>query len=560
MHVACVYEGRILVFCVHFRYSVIAGNEENLITIDPGDGSVILAHPLTSLKPIKFKVEARDLGQPVRNATADVIIWIHAVPGPPRFLSPSYVAQVTENEKAGTEVIRLEAASVDPVISYKILNGNENEDFHLQPETGLITTTKLLDYETVAYYELVVMAIDSSNRMNYVKVAVFVNNVNDNEPYFVAIRDGAIEGQILADAISGSHVVSVKARDRDTSDVITYKILDELAATYFRIDAEGRLITKKILAGLYSPYIFRIEAVDNGIPSKSAFTSVRIVFLKYHTQQKELQVSASEDIKQDAVIIKVKDSAGIKNPRFSIISPAGTPFRVSAKSGAITTLRPLDFETTQNYTIILQVQNSKELNDYTNIDVVINILDVNDNSPAFTMNKTEGLYLAKVNRNPVQGTVVYKLTASDRDSRGHLRYSLVSRDNNGVFEVEAESGNVKTRGQQVLMAAFYNVTVRVSDSDTPLRHVKAVLHVQVGEYPPVFSMEEYVFTIEENTRKGFTIGFIKARSYSGASLSYTVVHGKSNSFWVRLEGELCEGTSMSNLTGEWRLIRFIQFL
>ena len=154
-----MHEGRILVFCVHFRYSVIGGNEENLITIDPGDGSVILAHPLTSLKPIKFKVEARDLGQPVRNATADVIIWIHAVPGPPRFLSPSYVAQVTENEKAGTEVIRLEAASVDPVISYKILNGNENEDFHLQPETGLITTTKLLDYETVAYYELVVMAM-----------------------------------------------------------------------------------------------------------------------------------------------------------------------------------------------------------------------------------------------------------------------------------------------------------------------------------------------------------------------------------------------------------------
>ena len=523
-----MHGGGIVICCVHSRYSIIEGNAENVITIDPADGSIILARPLTSLKPITFNVEARDLGQPARNATADVIIQIQAVAGPPRFLSPSYIAQVTENEKAGTEVIRLKAASVDPVISYKILNGNQNEDFHLRPETGLITTTKPLDYETVAYYELVVMAIDSSNRMNYVKVAVFVNNVNDNEPYFVAIRSGAIEGQILTDAIAGSHVMWVKARDRDTSDVITYRILDELAATYFHIDADGRLITKKTLAGLYSPYVFRIEAVDNGIPPKSAFTSVRIVFLKYHTQQKELQVSASEDVKQDAVIIKVKDSAGIKNPRFSIISPVGTPFRISEKTGAIGTLRPLDFETTQNYTIILQVQSSKDLNDYTNIDVVIDILDVNDNSPAFTMNKTEGLYLAKVNRNPVQGTVVYKLTASDRDSRAHLRYSLISRDNNGLFEVKAENGNVKTRGQQVLMAAFYNVTVRVSDSETPSRHVTALLHVKVGEYPPVFGKEEYVFTIEENTRKGYTIGYIKARSYSGASLSYTIVHGKLN--------------------------------
>ena len=473
---------------------------------------------------------ARDLGQPYRNSTADVIIRIHAVAGPPRFLSSSYKAHVTENEKAETEVIRVKAASVDPLISYKILNGNENGDFHLHAATGLITTTKPLDYETVAHYELVVMAIDSSNRMNYVKVTVQVNNVNDNEPRFVGIHSGVIEGQILAAAIADSHVTWVKARDRDVSDVITYKILDKRAASYFYIDSEGRLRTKQALTGLQSPYVFRIEALDNGIPSKSAFTSVRIVLLKYHTQQKELQASVSEDVKQDAVVIRVVDSAGIKNPRFSVISPVGTPFRIDDKTGAIGTSRPLDFETTQNYTIIVQVQNAQDVSEFTNIDVVINILDVNDNSPAFAMNKSDGLFLAKVNRNPVQGTVVYKLTASDRDSKGHLRYSLVSRDDNAVFEVEAESGNVKTRGQQVLMADFYNVTVRVSDGDTPSRHVQAVLRVQVGEYPPVFSEKEYLFTIEENTQKGFTIGFIKGRSYSGASLSYTVVHGKPKGF------------------------------
>lgn len=488
-----------------------------------------MARPLTSVKPIKFKVMARDLGHPARNATTDVIITIHAVEGPPRFLSSSYEARVTENKKAGTEVIRVEAASVDPVISYKILNGNSRKEFNLTVETGLLTTTRPLDYENVTRYELVVMAIDSSNRMNYVKVVVHVRNINDNEPYFVDIHSGVIEGQVLADAIADSHVMWLKARDRDVSDVISYKIHDRKAALHFTVDSEGSLRTKKTLAGLQSPFVFRIEAFDNGVPSKSTFTSVRLVLLKYHTQQKELQVTVPEDVKQDVILTKVKDSAKIKNPRFSIIYPVKAPFRIDRDTGDMRTSRPLDYETTQNYSIILQVQNSKDMKEYTNIDVMVNIEDVNDNSPSFTMEKDKGLYIAKVNRNPVQGTVVYTLTASDRDSRGHLRYSLVSsNDANAVFEVEAESGRVRTVSQQVLMADFYNITVGVSDSDTPSRHTRAVLHVQVGEYPPTFSKEEYVFIIKENTQKGFTIGYIKAHSYSGASLSYTVVHGKKS--------------------------------
>ena len=497
--------------------------------MDSDDGSVVVARPLTSLKPIKFKVMARDLGEPVRNATVDVIITIHAVEGPPRFLSSSYEARVTENKKAGTEVIRVEAAIVDPVISYRILHGNARGDFHLNEDTGWITTAKPLDHETVARYNLVVMAIDSSNRMNYVQVAIKVENLNDNEPYFVGIQGGVIEGQILANAITNSHVMWLKARDRDVSDVITYKIRDKKAASYFTVDSKGSLKTKKPLTGLRSPFDFRIEAIDSGIPSKSAFTSVRLVFLRYHMQQKELQVSVDEDVKQDDVIIKVKDAAKIKNPDFSIISPLAAPFRINSQNGEIRTSRPLDFETTQNYSLIVHVQNSKELKDYTNIDVMVKIEDVNDNSPAFGMEKSDGLYVAKVNRNPLQGTVVYTLRASDQDSRGHLRFSLVSSSvGNAVFEVEAESGKVKTLSQLVLMADFYNLTVRVSDSDTPSRDARAILHVQVGEYPPSFSQDQYVFTIKENTQRGFTIGYIKAHSFSGTSVSYTVVHGKAN--------------------------------
>lgn len=53
---------------------------------------------------------------------------------------------------------------------------------------------KLLDYEILMYYDLVVMVIDSSNWMNYVKIVIYVDNINDNEFYFVCVWEIVIEG------------------------------------------------------------------------------------------------------------------------------------------------------------------------------------------------------------------------------------------------------------------------------------------------------------------------------------------------------------------------------
>ena len=514
-----------LTFVFH-RYSITEGNSQHFITVEPTDGSVFLTRRLTSLEPIEFSVMARDRGQPSRNATVDVIIVVHAVDGPPQFLLSSYEASVGENEDRGTAVVKVEAASRDPVVIYSLTSGSEKEDFHLDQTSGLITTTRPLDHETLAQYELVVMAADTSNRLNHVKVVIYVTNVNDNEPRFINTQGGVTEGQVLAAAISGSHVLWLKARDQDIDDVITYSIVDRDAKSYFEVDRDGRLSTIEPVSSLHSPFEFRVQATDDGIPPRSAVTSVRLVFVKYHIQQKQLRSSVPENVKAGSPVTQVQDAAKIPNARFSIISPFNAPFRIESLSGEVSVAQPLDYETTQNYSLIIQVQNFKDPKNYTNIDMIIDVQDVNDNTPQFTKTNEEGIYVARVNRNPNQGTVVYTVTASDQDSRSHLRYSLVSYDDNAIFEVEAESGKVKTRERQVLVSDAYNVTVRVSDSDVPPRYAEVTLHVQVGEYPPTFDQDEYVFTVKENTLKGYTIGDIKARSYSGAFLTYTIVLGK----------------------------------
>lgn len=124
--------------------------------------------------------------------------------------------------------------------------------------------------------------------MNYVKIVIYVDNINDNEFYFVCVWEIVIEGQILVDVIVGSNVMWVKVVDKDISDVLIYKILDNMVDVYFYIDFEGRLKIKKVFEGLQLFYIFRIEINDNGILFKSVFIFVRIVFLKYYIYQKEM--------------------------------------------------------------------------------------------------------------------------------------------------------------------------------------------------------------------------------------------------------------------------------
>lgn len=419
-------------------------------------------------------------------------------------------------------MLQIKAASLDPVM-YSIISGNEENKFNLHPGNGRVTVLKLLDYEEKSQYVINVMATDLTNRIGKTTAVINVDNVNDNFPQFVNIKSGFIEGSTLAEVSIGSNVMSVKAVDADKNDRLSYSIDDVENAKYFQILPDGMVRTKRILRSLSTPVIFKVGVRDNGKPANTAFAVARLVLLRYQLQQAEHQVKISESLPIGSEVTTLRPSIHVNNAQYSIVSPLGTSFQIDKMSGIVRIKRVLDYETRQLHRFVAKVQNSLDERDYTNIDVLVNVLDANDNHPNFTMSKTDGLYLAHVNINPNPNTVIFTLNATDIDSEeeGKVRYRMVN-DRDGFFVVHPLTGVITTRGRNLLLLAWYNITVAAYDMGKPSLETKALVNVRTGSYQPLFEKSGYEFYVDENTQRGVTVGEVKAKSFSGALLWYSI--------------------------------------
>ncbi|XP_059419604.1 cadherin-18-like [Carassius carassius] len=126
----------------------------------------------------------------------------------PVFTMDYYIMDVYENAPAGTEVGMVTAQDPDSTrskVRYSIEQNAEGDAlFSVDADSGLITTTRSLDREEVAWHNITVMAseIDNPNLVSYVPVTVQVLDVNDNAPYIatnsaLVVCEGSKAGQVI---------------------------------------------------------------------------------------------------------------------------------------------------------------------------------------------------------------------------------------------------------------------------------------------------------------------------------------------------------------------------
>ena len=476
---------------------------------------------------------ARDLGRNSLNSSCDVIITPLPVRGPPLFVADTFTGSVTENRDTA-EVLQV-AASSEYTVVYGIVSGNNHGIFNLDPETGVISTTKPLDHEQQTQYILVVRATDTVNRFSEVKVVVDVVNENDNGPRLTGAHGGVFEGEIPRNAARNSKVMILEVYDRDANDTLSFDIQEADARQYFQISSSGSLSTLRLLTGLVSPYEFEVVVQDNGVPPRKVAARVRIILLQHQLpQQIQFSRQVLENIKPGTPIMTLQPARKVPNSEFSIVSPRSTPFYINPSTGVVSAHKSLDYEHSRQHTFIVQVQNTRDTQDYTNLHVNIEVLDTNDNAPTFVADGGSGNYLAYINRHAIDETKVVNVTANDADSglNAVLRYRLLSGGDD-VFAVDQSSGVLRRRGRSALQLPWYNMTVQAYDLGRPSLSSQAVVSVQVGEFPPEFSQQEYEFSFGENNERYATVGWVRAKSFSGATLSFHIVQGELDGFAFR---------------------------
>lgn len=149
----------------------------------------------------------------------------------PIFNREIYEVSVPEVAPINTPVIRLKVSDRDvgrngQVLIY-IVGGNENNEFRINAETGMLYTNVMLDAEKKPFYTLTVSAIDQGNtgtrKQSSAKVKINIEDRNDENPVF---ETPTMTVWVDENEPAGTIVAKVKATDADSNDnaYISYSI------------------------------------------------------------------------------------------------------------------------------------------------------------------------------------------------------------------------------------------------------------------------------------------------------------------------------------------------
>ena len=197
------------------------------------------------------------------------------------------------------------------------------------------------------------------------------------------------------------------------------------------------------------------------------------------------------------------------------------PFNVSGRFSNPQTLLldlgingTLDYETAQNYTLLVEVYDGGIPSLSSTMRVEIDIEDTNDNQPIFNYSK----YSAQIAENVTVGTSVLRVQATDQDEgdNAKIRYSIErSSDPDEHFRIDPVEGILRiNKPLDYEVQKGYNLFIIARDGEnrtTPSRAVAEIYVLNIKELPA--NIELKFLTTEEKPRvaENASVGFYVAR-------------------------------------------------
>ena len=204
----------------------------------------------------------------------------------PAFIKSTFSFFFPENTPVGTPVVTLNATDADVGLNGRVRYylETDTQDFKLNPETGLLVVSKVLDRETKEFYDLTVRAVDASPvapLSSFAVVRVRVLDVNDVTPEF-STKIYAVKAR--EDLPVGTVVGMVHTTDPDLyqGGKIRYSLVQkERGDKHFEIDENSGTvrISSRLDYEAKQLYNLTVKATDEGSPSLSsvAFFVVEII-------------------------------------------------------------------------------------------------------------------------------------------------------------------------------------------------------------------------------------------------------------------------------------------
>uniref|UniRef100_A0A3B3Z2Z6 Cadherin domain-containing protein n=1 Tax=Poecilia mexicana TaxID=48701 RepID=A0A3B3Z2Z6_9TELE len=417
----------------------------------------------------------------------------------PVFLSNSYYANISEAAVIGTSVLQVVARDSDTgnnkEVFYQLVEerGKSSDYFSIDRESGIISTSQVLDHEEVQQHKLRVRAIDGGvpALTSEITVTVDITDLNDNAPVFT---QHAYQTTISELAPRGHFVSQVQASDADSSDVkkLVFSIIAGNEEQNFAINKQtGAIVISNHRRPHMQPFYNLTVAVSDGVFRNSAVVMVTVIGANFHNptfSQTEYMVEVIENSPVGTLVAEAEatdDDEGIYGQiTYHIVNElAKDKFSINGK-GEIFTLQSLDRENTVEKVIPISLI-AKDGGGKVGFCVVnVIVTDANDNSPQFRAAE----YKATIASDAPRGTTVLKIAASDADegSNADIEYSIEADVGNvgENFEIHKTSGVIVTKESLIgLEDELYAFFVKAKDTGNPPRHSVVQVYIRIKLNP-----------------------------------------------------------------------------
>ncbi|CAN2387309.1 Protocadherin Fat 2 [Pristimantis euphronides] len=517
------------------RYSLLSPTDK--FTIDSVTGELTVKSMLDrELVPkYKLKVEARDQSKKNKQlfSVTNVVITLEDVNDNAPYCRPVTAnVRIAEDIPVGTVLYFVDAQDFDSGpngdVSYSLIN-NEQGVFHVEKLTGALILEKELDFETKSFYNLTVRATDAGHPFRHssvchVEVEVLDINENLHPPSF---KTFVFTGSVLENSPPGTLVLSITAEDEDKGKdgEIHYSIKDGTDLSVFTIDEETGFIWTEVPLDRESTsrYWLTICATDLGSIPLSSMTEVYIEVADVNDNIPQLSkavfyASVPENSPPNVSILQLDatDADSVSAGKLSFHFSSGNSqgfFTLKPSTGLIsTTEKQLDRENREEHILEVTVSDNGAPPLQSVSRVVIQVLDVNDNTPTFS----QKLFTVQLPERAASSEPcpVYRLIAMDRDQgiNGQVTYSILEQ-NEEKFTIDPNTGVISSAA--AFPSGEYNIlTIKATDGSNPSRSSMVRLHVQWIKNPGpsdeslAFDEPQFAFEVMETDPVNHMLGLL----------------------------------------------------
>ncbi|KAK1791202.1 hypothetical protein P4O66_013223 [Electrophorus voltai] len=430
---------------------------------------------------------------------------------PPVFQKDSYTGSLMENQQTPQMVARVRATDEDSppnnLLTYSITYASQFLSyFSISMVEGyaVITVTRPLDYEQVpgGMVYLTLMAKDGGNPPlnSTVPITIELLDENDNPPEF---SQSSYIVRISENMVAGATVLFVTATDRDASREFGQAslIYSLQGPSEFRLNTRSGEVTTTALLDreVKSEYILIVRAVDGGVGplQKTGIATVNITILDINDNAPVwrdepylanvvemspintdvISVSVLALLNTDIIsVLAVDPDNGENGTVVYSIFPANPFYIINNRTGKIRTsgavldresLDPRASQLMRTIVISATDRGNPPLLPSASATVQVNLLDLNDNDPAFlnlpfTAEVPEGLSV---------GSSVFRVQVQDPDEaeNGAVTLSLQATTPRADFRLNASSGVL--------------VSVATLDREQIGQYLLRVVAFDAGQYP-----------------------------------------------------------------------------